>query len=142
MDDASADLILALQVQDLAELVDRAADHDDEGAEGDTSSDAHIAWDSYREELRKNAAIISDLHVGEKVGEAAGAVPPSPFASATPTFDQILVRSFGLLTIEASSATEDKTSSFNHWGTGSHDCVICTDEFPTRHLVTAPCGDH
>lgn len=109
MDEASADLILALQVQDLAELVDRAADHDDEGAEGDTSSDAHIAWDSYREELRKHAAIISDLHVGEMVGEAAGDEPPSPFASSTPTFDQTLVKSFGLHNLPSKQAPRRKT---------------------------------
>lgn len=142
MDDASADLILALQVQDLADLDDLATDHGGEEAAGDTSSDAHLARKLYREELRNNAAIISDLRFGEKVSEAAGDEPPSPCASATPTFDQVLVNSVGLLTIEASPTTEDKTSSFNHWGTGNYDCVICADEFPARHLITAPCGDY
>lgn len=139
MDDASADLILALQIQDLADLV---ADHDGEAVEGDVLSDGKIARDLYREELRNNAAIISDLRFGEKLGEAAGDEPPSPVVSATPTFDQILVKTFGLLTIEASSAMEDRTSSFENWGTGYHSCVICTDEFSERHLITAPCGDH
>ncbi|CAF9910243.1 MAG: hypothetical protein ALECFALPRED_006435 [Alectoria fallacina] len=139
MDDASADLILTLQIQDLADLV---TDHDSEGLEGDTLNDSKIARDLYREELRKNAAIISDLRFGEKLGEAIGDEPPSPVPSATPVFDQILAKSFGLLTIEASSATEDKASSFDHWGTGYHNCVICMDEFSARHLITAPCGDH
>ena len=141
MDDASADLILALQIQDLADLADLTTDHDGEETAGDPSSDAHIARNLYREELRNNAAIISDLRFGEKVGEAAGDEPPSPFTSATPTFDQVLVNTFGLLTIEASSATEDKTSSFNHWGTGNYDCIVCTDNFPARQLITAPCRD-
>ena len=43
MDDASADLILALQIQDLADLADLATDHDGEETAGDPSSDAHIA---------------------------------------------------------------------------------------------------
>lgn len=141
MDNASADLILALQVQDLADLVETATDHGEKAA-GDTSSDALIALKLYREELRNNAAIISDLRFGEKVGESAGDEPPSPLSSATPTFDQALIDSFGLLTTEVSSAKEDKTSLFNHWGTGNHDCVVCTEQFPARHLITAPCGDH
>lgn len=137
MDDASADLILALQIQDLADLV---ADHDDEGVEGDTLSDGQMARDLYREELHNNAAIISDFRFGEKLGKAAGEEPPSPVISATPTFDQVLVKSFGPCTIGARSSTEDE-SSYHHWDAHYHECITCMDEFPACHLITAPCGD-
>lgn len=142
MDHASADLILALQVQDLADLVGPDADHDGDGTECDTLSDAQIARDLYYEELRNNAAIISDLRFGETVGEAAGDEPPPPFASATPTFDQAFIKSLGLLSLEASSAAKDKMPSYDHWGPGYHDCVSCTDRVSARHLITAPCGDY
>ncbi|CAD6579312.1 MAG: hypothetical protein ASARMPRED_009035 [Alectoria sarmentosa] len=138
MDDASADLILTLQIQDLADL---ATDHDGEGLEGDTLSDSRMARDLYREELRNNAAIISDLRFSEKLGGAAGDEPPSPVASPTPTFNRILVKSFGQFTIEAGSSTEDESSSSHHWDICYYECVICTDEFPARHLIIAPCGD-
>ena len=139
MDDASADLILALQMQDLADL---AADHDGKNVDDDNSYDARIARDIYREELCNEAAMISDLRFGEKVGEATGDQLPSPIASPTPMFDQVLVKDFGLLTIEASSVAEDQGSAFDHVGTGYLFCVICSDEFSARHLITAPCGDH
>lgn len=140
MDDASADLILALQMQDLADL---AAEHDGEEADGRSSNDARVARDIYHEELRNKAAMISDMRFGEKVGEATDDQPLSPIASPTPLFDQILVKDIGLLTIEASSTTEDPGfSSLDHLGAGYLICVVCSDEFPARHLITAPCGDH
>ena len=142
MDDASADLILALQVQDLADPGHLAADRDGEGVEGDTLNDARIAQDLYREELRSNTATVSDFRFSEKVAVAAADEPPSLFASATPMFDQVLAESFGLLNIEANSAKEDMMSAFDHRSTGYRNCVICTDQFSARHLITAPCGDH
>ncbi|CAF9913041.1 hypothetical protein IMSHALPRED_000888 [Imshaugia aleurites] len=140
MDDASADLILKLQMKDLTDLAGHAADHDGSRVEGDTRSDALITLSLYREELRNSATIISDLRFGEKVGEVADDETLSQFASATPTFDEMFVKSFGLLTTEANSEVEDKTSSFDHWGTGDHNCAICTDKVVARHLVTVPCG--
>lgn len=140
MDDASADLILALQMQDLADL---AADHDGEETDDRTSNDARIARDTYHEELRNEAAMISDMRFGEKVGEATDDQLPSPIASPTPLFDQILVKDIGLLTIEGSSATEDPAcSSLGDLGTRYLFCVVCSDAFPVRHLITALCGDH
>ena len=136
------DLSLALQAQDLADLDDPAANPDDKSIEGNTPSDAHIARDFYRQELRNKAAIISDLRFGEKVGEAAGDEARILYASVTPTFDQTLVEKFGLLTTESNSAMEDNTHSFNRGGTGHQTCVSCTEKFRAHHLITALCGDH
>ena len=133
MDDASADLILALQIQDLADL---AADRDGEGAEDDDNSDGKIARDLYREELRNNAAMVLDFRFGEKLGEATDEEPPSPLMSATPNFDLVLARSFGLL------PTEDDSSSPHPQDTTYPMCVICMNVFSASHLITAPCGHH
>lgn len=46
MDDAPADLILALQILDLADRGDHTTDHNGEEVEGDTLRDARIARDS------------------------------------------------------------------------------------------------
>lgn len=139
MDDASADLILALQIQDLAELV---ADHDGEGEEGDILSDGKIARDLYREELRNNAAIIPDFRFGEKLGEASSDEPPSPVASALRRLTRFLSNHLACI---PSKRVLQRKMSYRHltpWTTRYYGCVICTDEFPARHLITAPCGDH
>ena len=78
MDDATLDLILALKIQDLAELTGVAAGYNGQVAEGNTSRDAHIAREIYRAELRNNAAIISDHRFSEKVSEATSDEPLSP----------------------------------------------------------------
>ena len=138
MDDASADLILALQAQDLADL---ATDHGNKEVNDEVSSDARMARDLYCEELRNEAATIANLRFGEKVGKATGDQTPSPIASPTPMFDYEIVEDFGLLRIDLNSATEDQGSSSDHLETSYHICVICTDQFRARQLITAPCGD-
>lgn len=139
MDDASADLILALQMQDLADF---AADQDSKDVDDGSSDDARIARDIYHEELRNKAAMISDMRFGEKVGEATDDQLPSPIASPTPMFDQILVKEIGLLTIGACPMTGEPGSSLDQLGPGYLACVVCSDEFSARHLIAAPCGDH
>ena len=140
MDDASADLILALQMQDLVVLAD---DHESKEVDDNISSDARMARDLYREELCNEAATIANLRFGEKVGETTDDQPSSPIESPTPMFDHVLVQDLGLLNIEASSATEDQEGSpIDYLETGYQNCVICSDGFRARHLITAPCGDH
>ena len=139
MDDASADLVLALQMQDLTDL---AADYDSKEVDDDISSDARMARDVYREELCNEATVIANLRFGEKVGEATSDQPPSPIESPTPIFDHVIDQMFGRLNIEGNSVMEDQGSSIDHPESGYQTCVICSDEYRTRHLITAPCGDH
>ena len=107
-----------------------------------TSYDARMARDLYREELRNEAATIANLRIGEKVGEATGEQPSSPIESPTPMFDNVLVQDFSLHDSEASSETDDQGPSIDHSETGYQYCVICSDVFRTRRLITTPCGDH
>ena len=139
MDDASADLILALQMQDLVVLAD---DHESKEADDNTSCDARMAQDLYRDELCNEAATIANLRFGEKVGEATDDRPSSPIESPTPMFDHVVVQDDELLEIEASSETDDQGPSVDHSETGYQNCVVCSDEFRARRLITAPCGDH
>ena len=99
-----------------------------------TSPDARMARDLYREELRNQAATIANLRLAEEFGEATDDPPSFPTESPTPMFDDVLVQDLSLLNIEAGSATEDQEESAI--------CVICSDKFQARHLIAAPCGHH
>lgn len=120
MDDASADLIFALQMQD---LVDRPDDSESKEVNDNTSPDARMARDLYREELRNEAAVIANLRFAEKFGEATDDQPSSPIESTTPMFDQ-------------------EGSSIDFLETGQQTCVVCSDELRARPFITAPCGHH
>ena len=112
-------------------MQDRADDSGSKEVDDNTSLDALMAQDLYLEELRNQAATIANLRLAEQFAEATDDQSSFPTESPTPMFDHGLVQGLGLLDIEAGSATEDQES-----------CVICSDKFRARHLITAPCGHH
>lgn len=116
MDHATADLVLALQFEDLMSL--NQEPHLTPTSNG--STDAEVALGLYREELRNNALLLSDFHISTKFGEADGAEDrfPSPIESLTPTFDHLLTR------------YEDRIQY----------CIACGDGHATRDLIKVPCG--
>ncbi|KAK4695449.1 hypothetical protein P7C71_g2305, partial [Lecanoromycetidae sp. Uapishka_2] len=137
MDEATADLILALQLEDVEELKHELGSVEDE----DTTSDIKAVLDLYREELKALAATITDRRYGLKLGEAeSGSQPPSPVSSATPMFDDVLTKSFTQLTIEEnlSSETDD---SLIYQEAAVQSCAACGDEEPSSQVIAAPCGD-
>ena len=86
--------------------------------------------------------MIANLRFGEKVGEATDDQPSSPITSPTPMFDHVLVQDSDHLETQASSETDDQGPSVEHSETGYQYCIVCSDAFRARHLITAPCGDH
>lgn len=117
MDYATADLILTLQFEDLMSL--NQDTHLTPASSG--STDAEVALDLYRNELRNNALLLSDSQLSTQFGEADGAEDqlPSPIESPTPTFDHLLTR-----------YEEDRIQY----------CIACGDGHATRDLITVPCG--
>ena len=88
MDQASADLILALQAQDLADLrQDVLANGHDA-----TTDDSKLALELYEKELRIAASLVRDHAYGQKVSRTDdhNSTPPSPVISPTPAFDRII----------------------------------------------------
>ena len=117
MDDATADLVLALQLEDLI-VLNRDVP---EIFRGNIQTDAQLALNLYREELRQNASIISDHRLGERVGRADGVETraPSPVISPTPIFDEVLARPVN----------------------NPQECVACEEAKDPEQLIVAPCGD-
>ncbi len=140
MDEASADLILSLQLGDLEDLKQEL------GPVGDADTlNTKAALDFYREELQANAAILKDHRYGQKLGEVeTGSQPPSPVASATPIFDDALTKSLAQLTVQESSSSDthqtDSSASYEDTA-GPESCTACYDEGPHWRFIEAPCGD-
>lgn len=89
----------------------------------DNPTDAQVALELYREELRENALTISDHRLGEKLGRTDGTAtgPPSPIESPTPIFDAVLGRPSG-----------DQELG---------QCTACEEARASELLITTPCGD-
>ena len=139
MDSATADLIYALQLQDLADI--RATDDKDASQPSEKSNDdATVAFDMYCDELRANASITADHSYAEVVGvvEDPDALPDGNQQSATPMTDEIFVRSFTHLTCsdDNSSSESFDTASYEDAPTG--DCIVCLNQY--LDLMSAPCG--
>ena len=85
MDSETADTILSLQLEDLAELGRAYADGTD------VSSDQDAAIKLYRRELEQNAAMLQDHRVGEALGEAPEEIDINAMTvpSVTPQFEQL-----------------------------------------------------
>ena len=106
MDPNSADIILSLQAQDLAEL-----DRDLKIDEKDTgNADLKLALEYYEEELRHAAFLMRDHAYGQKVGEADNSGPPSPLISPTPDFDRISAALATSLTIRDGASSTNQSN--------------------------------
>ena len=107
MDKESADLILSLQAQDLAEL--HRSDKTDNG--NSSINDSTLALELYEQELRLAAFSIRDHAYGEKVGVANNndSGPPSPVISPTPDFDQTCATLLKSLAIHVGSSSDSES---------------------------------
>jgi hypothetical protein len=92
MDDATADLIHMLQLQDLFDVRESLKGREDTQGEG--VSDFNTAISLYIEELRTSATIISDQRFGRSVAEAEDPDHQLqvPHITATPGFDELRAR--------------------------------------------------
>lgn len=68
MDDATADLVFTLQLQDLSDVYESQKRRGD--TEGEVVSDVNTAVSLYIEELRISATILSDQRFGRTIAEA------------------------------------------------------------------------
>ena len=138
MDDATTDVVLTLQLQDLLNI--QAGEATDE----DAFTDYKVALDIYREELRSNAAVLSDHRYGEKLGRADGvhSEPISPQITATPSFDRLLVQTAAQPTDEDGEPSEEDFSCSSQESATVEICIACGDESLIRDLITAPCAHH
>lgn len=136
MEEATDDLILALQLEDLEGLkrdFERLED-------ADTTPDTMAVLDIYREELKATAATLTNLRYGQKLREAeTDSRPPSPVPSATPMFDDLLSKSLAQITVEDSVPSETESSSL-YQDAGTQICAACFDERPHWQSIEAPCG--
>ena len=125
MDDATADLILALQYEDSLEF-DRDVDIKHGGID---RTDVEVALDLHRELLRNDALKISDHRYSEKVraNDTNDSQPASPIDSLTPAFDRLLAES-----ITPHQTGEDPRSL---------DCTACGEGKPETLILSLPC-DH
>lgn len=92
MDDATADLIHTLQLQDLSDVHESQKGRED--THGDGVSDVNTAISLYIEELRTSATIISDQRFGRTIAEAEDPDDQLqlPQTTATPAFDELRAR--------------------------------------------------
>ncbi len=92
MDDATADLILMLQLQDLSDVHESQKGREDTG--GGVVSDVNTAISLYIEELKASAALFSDQRFGRIVAEAEDPDDQLqvPHTTATPGFDELRAR--------------------------------------------------
>ena len=90
MDDVTADLILTLQLQDLSTI--HESQQQGENRQGENAADANTAVRLYIEELRTNAAIMSDQRFGRIVAESEDDQQLEPPPTATPEFDGLCAR--------------------------------------------------
>ena len=106
MDQASADVILSLQAQDLVELHKNA---EIDGKELD-NGDSKMALDLYKEELLHTAFLLRDHTYSQKVGETDNSDPPSPVNTPTPDFDRVCATLVTSLTIQDGSSLANQST--------------------------------
>ena len=116
-----ADLIYALQFQDLIEIQTISAQTESETI-GKDDNDATVAFNLYCDELRLNASITTDHHFAEAVGEAEdpNTILDSNQQSTTPFFDQTLAQ-LGSSRGDPGSEGVDSTDG----GASNEMCVAC-----------------
>lgn len=134
MDDATADLILALQLQDLEEVQQNDNDH--------SSGDIVYALSLYREELRGIAATVRDHRFGEEIGvaEDPDSLPTKSGLCVIPNVDQMLAESLALLTVPDEATLDTGNGPTSAKNQGRKECDACGD-MATNYLC-APCGIH
>lgn len=147
MDDATADLVLTLQFEDLCDLREQ---HFGETTNGG-SVDAEIALQIYQDQLREQANLVSDHLYSRKIEEAdgLGSPPASPLPSATPRFNEAYNKARSrsvdpVLSAPVESDFPDSDTSHDGRTTDRQPtlpCVICGDARAKDDLMTAPCGD-
>ena len=140
-DDATAALILQVQLQDLRELRSESLDDSSDRI----SLDFALAARLYEETLSEEAQTISHHHVGHQ-----NETPPaSPIIPATPSSDEVNI-TLGLTTDEQSTgpavnmqSTDSELSSgeFEAFYEPLTQCVICDDAKAKGDTLTVPC-DH
>ena len=155
MDDATADLILSLQLQDLYELQE-GCEGKGKGKEDQVISDMIVAIELSIEELQRTATTFSDQHLGRTIGEADDSDGELPISTdtATPSFNEILSR-FSTLNLKETceqvsvchhNAAEDSSSCSQHNITlpaGTiESCCACGDGFSLPDLIQAPCNHY
>lgn len=123
-DAATAELILALQLADIAEFRRYHPNEND---------DCAVAMSLYHDELRDDAALVCDRRFGEDIGQAQDPDVPhdDPLPSTTPNVDQIPAEALAGMTVSDDSSSDHQTAGPGH-------CVSCETE--TRDPMTAPCG--
>ena len=140
MDEATADLILSLQLQDLTELQGSI-----QGQKSDDSTvqDAGFAMALYRDEMRSHAAQLRDHLYGVKIGEAddPDRQTPSLGYSATPTFDQALEQAFSNLALNPEPGDGNAIGYSTDSNNSSVFCCVCNCECSEWQLIRGPCGD-
>ena len=124
MDTASADLILSLHLNDLAEIRESLV----ATSNSYPNEDAKIALDIYRQEPCGDAASLADRHYGEKLGEADDPDNHLPISSATSAFEKVLKRSCSDLAQEVEIPCK------------RGPCAACCSSLSPRQLVRGPCG--
>ena len=154
MDDTTADLILKLQLQDLADL---QGNHKGKAKEREDQlvSDSRVAMELYIEELRRSATTFSDQRLGRSVGEAneSNEELQALTDSATPSFDEMLAH-FANFTMRGENertsgiphgTLEESPSSSGHIAptplAAIAGCVSCQEGKAISELMLAPC-DH
>ena len=108
MDDLTADLAPTLQLQDLRELENHT-----HGTTTDASN-ARLAIELYRDQLRQEALLVTDHRFGQKVGQASGSRPTSLVNSTTPRFDDLFVHSRRQRTESTSANSQDGPIDIQH----------------------------
>ena len=144
MDDATADLILALQIEDLADLQTPG----DGSRESFTAKDAKVAFAVYNDELRTQASTIKDRRLGQWLnrGIYRGILrtnppgSPSIHASPTPVFDKSLNETINRELLHVFGHFGELLQSVNQI-TGSLTCVVCHGR-KESNIIQVPCGDN
>lgn len=147
MDDATADLVLTFQIEDLYDLRDQ---HHSETTNGG-SSDAEIALQIHQDQLHEYANLLSDRRYGQRLGEAdeLESLPASPIQPATPYFDQAynetLSRSFGPARSAAADSQGPESDAYPDGQKSDRQpslpCVSCGDATTKDDLMVDRC-DH
>lgn len=147
MDDASTDVILTLQLQDLFSF------HESESNEtaAQETPDAQLAVELYKEQLRQTADDLTDQRYGQTVNRAVATQsrPTSPQPSATPSFDkaysQLMAYSQGISSATQAAPQESELAEPGPGAQIFYDpmiaCTICGDAKAQDDLMAAPC-DH
>lgn len=116
MDDASVDLALPLEFQDIDEPRE---EHINETTE-DLLEDLSLAAEPYREELRQNANQVNDPHYASIFGEAPN---PEEFPETVASYEE---------------SSEDYVPSPS---IPMMECVVCGKKEAEQNAMKAPCGD-